>query len=171
MQKQYPTADHFWKSSQLIVILSPSGQPIGRLPVQFVRDGGDNTWHYVLDIVSMVLENGSGGHLESKEGKPVEASAAPEAGTYTFRPDSEFERDCSGRRDAQLSADGETVVMYTRGPESNRRFAPATELEEATVSASSRCTGRPDQASDPLQAEDTLTPDSGRLSISCWMPG
>lgn len=76
-----------WKSENLIEINiqgAPANLPM-LLPVEFVRDGGDNTWNFVHKLISVIV-NEPGRLLLASDKTQMALQAEPLPGAYDFVP-------------------------------------------------------------------------------------
>jgi hypothetical protein len=53
----YTTAAGVWRrSGGVIAVLSALNVLIAKFPVDFVRDGGDDTWRYIMYVVHLLVD-------------------------------------------------------------------------------------------------------------------
>jgi hypothetical protein len=81
--KYYERAVLNWNGPR-ISIISATEQAIAHIPLDFVAQGGNNTWDYILEVVKLlVVEND--GWIFAANNQPVDAEAMPIAGTFVYR--------------------------------------------------------------------------------------
>ncbi|WOO86369.1 uncharacterized protein LOC62_08G009847 [Vanrija pseudolonga] len=106
----YKLAIEGWPESERIIIRNRMTSPsvIASFPLDFVRRGGDNSWHYILAMVESVVdpEPGQFGLILDPSGLPVDMEASPTGGDFWFESGSQ------------------NTPTFTRGPEYFTRFRP-----------------------------------------------
>nr|ODN94504.1 hypothetical protein L204_04637 [Cryptococcus depauperatus CBS 7855] len=138
--KDYPPAISFWKDSSSVVIDSDHDTRIAIFPLDFIRQGGDNTWSYVLYVVRqlVVLEPDQLGQLKDENGAELDLNEAPEAGTFRFHIEG-----------------SQSDVTFSSGPEYFSQFkAPSPVGSISTRSDSKRSSINQSSFRDSLLARD-----------------
>jgi hypothetical protein len=82
----YTMASSKWRRSGFVEIVSAYETPIASFPISFLETCGDNTWHYIDHVVSLVIEVDTqhpGGVVDA-DGLPVNSSDAPVAGSFRY---------------------------------------------------------------------------------------
>ena len=84
---RYDLAVASWRSSQIISVVSGTGNPIGYFPVDFIMKGGHPEWAYVLLAVQQLVDRplSERWELEGADGQPVSLEGTPRAGKYIYR--------------------------------------------------------------------------------------
>jgi hypothetical protein len=84
--KTYPLAVDLWEDTSSIIVRLTNGTRIATFPLEFVRRGGDNTWEYILNVVTQLVDVVSDlpKVLMDEEGQVVSLDDAPWAGTFRF---------------------------------------------------------------------------------------
>lgn len=130
---EYHLAQETWKDPQVTSIHAPEVTFLSEFPLTFVRQGGINTWGFVVNVVLDMLEPISGVTLCSVGGEAVSLPDEPWAGDFTLVPNGEYAR-YSRRLDDQKA---ESSISFARGPEYFRKgIAPNTEAGQSTRSRS-----------------------------------
>ncbi len=78
---------HFkWRRSGLITIVTTYDTEIGTFPMSFLESCGDNSWQYILFVVSQLVDIRSDGPgtLVSEQGQEVDMQSAPAEGVYRY---------------------------------------------------------------------------------------
>nr|ODN89885.1 hypothetical protein L204_06162 [Cryptococcus depauperatus CBS 7855] len=121
--KDYPLAISFWKDSSLVEINSDHGTFIAAFPLDFIRQGGDNTWSYVLFVVRqlVVLEPDQLGQLQDENGVELDLNEAPKAGTFCFHVEG-----------------SQSDVTFSSGPEYFSRFKAPNPVGSVSTRSNSR---------------------------------
>lgn len=86
-ERTYQLAVHAWNAyHDSVAIQSNTGVAIAFFPVPFIRNGGDNTWRYVLQVVNQLVESHAPhiGVIKNLEGEVLDSEAAPLSGTYVY---------------------------------------------------------------------------------------
>jgi hypothetical protein len=83
----FPLSDCWGGGIVFIHDSSPTGSLVAKIPLDFLRKSGVNTWDFVLDIVNMLVDPvpNCPGMIESTEGDAVDLAAAPSEGQYVFK--------------------------------------------------------------------------------------
>lgn len=65
------------------------GLVFAKIPLEFVRKGGLDTWGFVLDLVNMLVDPvpHAGGMLRHADGEMVDLSGSPSEGHYVYVQD------------------------------------------------------------------------------------
>ena len=60
--QKYPLAVHSWRSTTepILIRCRPSSELIASFPLEFVQRGGNDSWQYVLDVVTQLVEPNPG---------------------------------------------------------------------------------------------------------------
>ena len=100
----YKTAAQAWPRGPRMIILSNVDTEIAKFPLAFLASCGDNTWSYVLYVVSLLVNEDAhhSGSIVDLEGRPVDAHDAPIAGTFRYIEEGESVRDTSGSQNPCL---------------------------------------------------------------------
>jgi hypothetical protein len=82
----YTTASGVWRRGGVIKILSILETIIASFPLDFVREGGDNTWRYILLAINLLVEDDPDhpGHIENQDGTAVDLDDAPSSGIFRY---------------------------------------------------------------------------------------
>lgn len=58
-ERKYPLAKTSWRvrPSALVTIVTDDSRRIATFPLQFITDGGINTWRYVIEVVEMLVDH------------------------------------------------------------------------------------------------------------------
>jgi hypothetical protein len=82
----YTTASGVWRPGGVIKIASLLDTPIASFPLDFVKDGGDNTWRYILLVVALLVDVDPEhpGHIEDPTGNVVILEQAPTSGIFIY---------------------------------------------------------------------------------------
>jgi hypothetical protein len=86
---KYPLATRSWaqEDPSSIELRLPSGKIIASFPIAFVRDGGSNTWEFVLSVVDLLVERDPElpSIITDLDGAAVTLHDAPSAGSFLYR--------------------------------------------------------------------------------------
>ena len=84
--KQYILAVRSWPKGARVIITSVSGTTIAQIPISFLRSCGHNTWRYVLDVVTLLVEQDDDhlGHIYDSEGQAIDIDGVPVGGTFRY---------------------------------------------------------------------------------------
>lgn len=84
--KSYTTARGIWRRTSEVEILSVFDTRIAAFPIGFLSTCGDNTWHYILFVISLCVDPDSlhPGQLVDDQGEPINLGSIPSAGTYRY---------------------------------------------------------------------------------------
>jgi hypothetical protein len=102
-ERSYPLSAQAWNAYRdLITITLADGSTVAHLPVAFVRDGGDDTWGYVMRTVQLLVECDERYSCEIKgsDGLNVVLDEQPNMGSYVFSQPGKttsFGCSCTGR--------------------------------------------------------------------------
>jgi hypothetical protein len=147
----YTTASGVWRRGGVIKIASIMETPIASFPLDFVRDGGDNTWRYISYVVGLLVEVDPShpGHIEDENGAAVVLNQAPPTGLFRY-----IEQGISNvlryphPRELMPVVGKTSDVILARGPQYFSSVTAPSGIEESTRSASSKASrSRPDQVS------------------------
>ena len=85
-QVTYTTASGRWRRSGNVKVLSIHDTQIATFPMAFLQSCGDNTWRYILFVISLLVNVASDhpGELLDPLGRPVSPREAPVAGTFRY---------------------------------------------------------------------------------------
>lgn len=85
-QVTYTTASGRWRRSGNVNVLSIHDTQIATFPMAFLQSCGDNTWRYILFVISLLVNVASDhpGELFDPLGHPVSPQDAPVAGTFRY---------------------------------------------------------------------------------------
>nr|ODN73617.1 hypothetical protein L203_06670 [Cryptococcus depauperatus CBS 7841] len=121
--KDYPLATSLWTNSSSVVIRSDYDTRIAVFPLDFIRQGGDNTWSYVLYVVRqlVVLEPDQLGQLQDENGAALDLNEAPKAGTFRFHIEG-----------------SQSDVTFSTGPEYFSRFKAPNPFGSVSTRSNSR---------------------------------
>jgi len=86
---EYQLAQETWKDAQVTSIYAADGRFLAEFPISFVRRGGVDTWAYVLDVLSQLLESMTRPRLLGANREIVSPDDKVEAGDYTLQVDGE----------------------------------------------------------------------------------
>ena len=86
---KYPLAAKSWAQTGTpsLEIKFASGKRIASFPLAFIKDGGDNTWRYVLEVVDLVVDQSHdlSGVITDLKGAVLDLDDVPCAGTFTYK--------------------------------------------------------------------------------------
>ncbi|KAL0240172.1 hypothetical protein I308_106720 [Cryptococcus tetragattii IND107] len=158
-ERTYQLAVHAWNTyHDTVAIQSNTGLAIAFFPVPFIRNRGDNTWRYVLQVVNQLVESHAPhiGVIKNLEGEVLDSEAAPLSGTYLYE-----QTGCT------------LPLKFSRGPEYFTAVGAANTEGSSTRARSSRSTVN-NQSSFLLNliARDTFRPDiyQALLNIPASLP-
>jgi hypothetical protein len=82
----YTTALSRWRRQGAVRIISVLDTPLATIPMQFLEQGGDNTWSYIQFIISLIIVEDAGhpGGFYTLENEPVVLTSVPAAGKFRF---------------------------------------------------------------------------------------
>lgn len=82
----YTMASSKWRRSGYVEIISTHGTPIASFPINFLASCGDNTWHFVQHVISLVIEVDPHflGTIVNIDGQEVDVQGAPAIGTFHY---------------------------------------------------------------------------------------
>lgn len=87
----YEYAADSWASSRRIIIRTTNETPVAIFPIEFIANGGDNTWAFVLQAVRNVVCCGEDDiSLVDSAGIHVHAGSTPVAGEFWLQSICEF---------------------------------------------------------------------------------
>ena len=139
----YPLAQYSWDDQEVITVSSENDSLIGTFPLQFLRQGGIevDTWEYILDVISQLVDGDTRGSFRTVDGEIVSADGRPHPGDYYYVNQSQCS--CCQISYADDRSDGQTDVTFARGPEYFRRnIPPNPNGSQSTRSNSKRSTAQ-----------------------------
>ena len=81
----YELAVDSWSDNLTIDIVSSTDTFIASIPLAFVQNGGDNTWQYILHVMSMLVNvQGAAGRFLNANDTAVDMDERPSAGRFKF---------------------------------------------------------------------------------------
>lgn len=82
----YTTGSGVWRRGGVIKVLSILETNIASFPLDFVREGGDNTWRYILLVINLLVEGDPDhpGHIDNQDGTAVDLDQAPSSGIFRY---------------------------------------------------------------------------------------
>lgn len=82
----YTSASGRWRRSGFVIVVSVHDTSIASFPIRFLQSCMDNTWSYVLYVISLLIEVDSNhpGNIVDILDHPVNAQDPPAAGTYRY---------------------------------------------------------------------------------------
>ncbi len=82
----YTSASGRWRRSGFVLVVSVHDTSIASFPIRFLQSCGDNTWRYVLHVISLLIEMDSNhpGNIIDALGDPVNPQGSPAAGTFRY---------------------------------------------------------------------------------------
>jgi hypothetical protein len=82
----YTTAAGVWRRGGVVEVMSIKDTLIASFPLDFIIDGGDNTWRYVCQAVALLIEvePGHEGLLVDNDDTAVNVDDPPTAGIYRY---------------------------------------------------------------------------------------
>lgn len=82
----YTKATSAWPRGDVIHIISAVDTTIASFPLQFVLRSGDNTWHYIAFVVSLLVVQHPThpGNIVDAAGNPVVLEDEPSPGTFRY---------------------------------------------------------------------------------------
>ena len=83
-ERVYTRMTSLWPRHPRIQVAVQGAQTPIRLPLEFIQASGDNTWHLVHRMVSLLVNES--GQIQHTTGDSVVLEAEPEAGEYLFAP-------------------------------------------------------------------------------------
>ncbi|KIR31328.1 hypothetical protein L804_06632 [Cryptococcus deuterogattii 2001/935-1] len=152
-ERTYQLAVHAWNTyHDTVAIQSNTGVAIAFFPVPFIRNGGDNTWRYVLQVVNQLVESHAPhiGVIKNLEGEVLDSEAAPLSGTYVYE-----QTGCT------------LPLKFSRGPEYFTAVRAANTEGSSTRSRSSRSTVNQSAFLINLIARDTVCLVTGVHYAQC----
>jgi hypothetical protein len=127
--KYYRQAIDFWESPTIDIIgyKGESREVIARFPLEFVQRGGNNTWHYVLEVVRQLVSPSDGLIFLPNE-MPANLASPPYPGTFFYNPSSKS-RFIFYRKPVRhlilINRDGVASISFTSGPTHSTFARPA----------------------------------------------
>lgn len=84
---RYDLAVASWKTSEILMIVTVTDNPIAYLPLDFVTRGGHPQWAYVLHVVQQITDQVPGvqWNIFTEDGSPVLAGTVPQPGKFVYR--------------------------------------------------------------------------------------
>ena len=79
--KPYERTVTAW-SGPKITIISPANKPIAHIPLNFVIQGGDDTWAYVIGVARQLVAEDDGWIFDGSQA--VSPTDPPFAGTFVY---------------------------------------------------------------------------------------
>ena len=88
----YTTALGVWRRSGAVHILSVHDTKIASFPISFLHSCGDDSWSYILRVVSLLIEVDLNhpGQLRDDHGQLVNLRDPPNAGEFRYVEDGAF---------------------------------------------------------------------------------
>jgi hypothetical protein len=139
MADLYNLASHYWGGEVISLrATTETGDIFATIPLNFLRDSGVNTWKYVLDLASMLVNRppGSLSFIELTKGGTVDISTEPSAGEYVYghtgknhiRSNSHpcSETNILFAAELQSIGSGAGTISYSAGPYYKNRSKTAT---------------------------------------------
>lgn len=88
-ERLYPLSTVSWgarRASEIIHISTPDDRVIGRFPVQFVFEGGDNTWGFIIHVIQILIDYDAQfpSVILDANGSPVDNQSAPTQGRFVY---------------------------------------------------------------------------------------
>lgn len=85
----YPLAVHSWRSTRgpLLIRHANTSSLIATFPVEFVEQGGDNSWRYVIGVVEQLIDGPPStrrGTLKDASGWAVQAENPVDSGVFWY---------------------------------------------------------------------------------------
>ena len=82
----YTTALGLWRRSGAVHVLSVHDTKIASFPMSFLHSCGDNTWDYILRVVSLLVELDAkhSPQLLDDSGNHVDIDQLPVSGSYRY---------------------------------------------------------------------------------------
>jgi hypothetical protein len=129
--KYYRQAVDFWQSPAIEVVSMKGNQEetIARIPLEFVRRGGNDTWSYVIEVIKELVDQ-KDGHI-FYQGHAVDPAMAPFPGIFFYVPSSEsLVYELSRMPDHELIVTvlwdvASSSITFARGPTSTTFAKPA----------------------------------------------
>jgi hypothetical protein len=84
---RYDLAVASWRASEVITIVSRTGNPIAYFPLDFIVHGGHPEWTYVLLVIQQITDQAvnTQWRLEEQDSQPVSLQGVPRAGKYVYQ--------------------------------------------------------------------------------------
>ncbi len=135
----YSRVDQIWDDESNINLVLPNSAWLCRLPTSYLEKSGTNDWQLVLDIARALIED----PIVLVDGDRIidQMDQTPVAGTYSVR---------------NAADPSKPSLKLRKGPEGKTRFVPLNDLEQSTISASSRSTVRQSGFRVELVARDSM---------------
>ena len=86
-ERSYPLSAHAWGAYRdLVTIKLANDTIVGYLPVAFIKTGGNDTWHFVIETMRQLVECDDRYPCELKDlvGTIMVLTDSPAVGCYTF---------------------------------------------------------------------------------------
>ena len=84
--ESYTTATTAWPRGEILQITSAVDTVIASFPIQFVRQGGSDTWEYIAFVLSLLVveEPDNPRAIVDADFNPVPLDAQPVAGVFRY---------------------------------------------------------------------------------------
>lgn len=84
--KSYLTAAQLWRRTPCVNVLSVLDTSIAIFPLDFLSTCGDNTWDYILFVISRLVNPDPlhPGLIVNDQGDPVDLESIPVSGDYRY---------------------------------------------------------------------------------------
>jgi hypothetical protein len=84
---RYDLAVASWRDSDIVSVVTATGNPIAYFPLDFILSGGDPQWTYVLVVIQQITDQsiGSQWSLEGPDSQPLDLKSIPRAGRYIYQ--------------------------------------------------------------------------------------
>ena len=164
----YTKATSAWPRGDILQIVSAADTVIASFPIQFVRQGGDNTWRYIAFVVSLlvIVDPAHPCVIVDAAFHPVALDEQPDAGVFRYV---EF---AAGGYRAMIPSDLEdavTEVRFAPGPEYySSQIAPAGMVGSSTAGSSDDSRSIPDQVRTIARAKPMIDLLSRANGCSRW---
>ncbi len=133
---------------------SPTGLVFAKVPIQFLRKGGLNTWDFVLAITNMLVDPvpSCPGTIRTTTGNPIDITSVPTDGDYVYIQEGKVNCQLNSWTTLTYLVPGSMMpIKYSRGPDYKSQRRPAGSDQDSLSSSSDGSSNASQVSKHPLR--------------------